>query len=73
MTLSKTRKWGNSLGVIIPKNVVDELHLTENQEVIINIQPKEHVLKELWGFAKGKIKEPTGAIIAVTREEMGVD
>lgn len=29
----KIQKWGNSLGIRIPKTVVDKLNLTENSEV----------------------------------------
>ena len=28
-----TRKWGNSLGVILPKDVVQHEHLKENQKI----------------------------------------
>ena len=29
----KIQKWGNSLGIRIPKTVIDKLNLTENSEV----------------------------------------
>ena len=34
-----TRKWGNSLGITIPKNVVEEEHLREDQKVLVEIKP----------------------------------
>lgn len=40
MTICKTKKWGSSLGVVIPKSVVDEMYLTENQEIEIDEQLK---------------------------------
>ena len=49
MIVSKMRKWGNSLGVIIPKDVARDMKLREDQEVVIEIRPKENVLKELFG------------------------
>ena len=74
MTICKTKKWGSSLGIVIPKSVVDELHLTENQDVEVELQPKTNVLKEMWGFAKKKgIKKTTEEIIRETRAEMGAD
>ena len=74
MTICKTKKWGSSLGIVIPKAVVDEMHLTENQDVEVELQPKTNVLKEMWGFAKKKgIKKTTEEIIRETRAEMGAD
>ena len=55
MTICKTKKWGSSLGIVIPKAVVDEMHLTENQDVEVELQPKTNVLKEMWGFAKKNV------------------
>ncbi|MEK6948904.1 MAG: AbrB/MazE/SpoVT family DNA-binding domain-containing protein [Nanoarchaeota archaeon] len=53
MIAAKTRKWGNSLGIIIPKEEVENLNLRENQTVIVEITKKENPLKELFGFGKG--------------------
>lgn len=50
----KTKKWGNSIGVIIPKEEINNLNIKENQEVIVEIKLKENPLKELFGFGKGK-------------------
>ena len=36
---TKIKKRGNSLGFLIPKEVVEKLNLTENQEMVIEIQP----------------------------------
>ena len=52
MIAAKTRKWGNSLGIIIPKEEVENLNLKENQIVILEITKKENPLKELFGFGK---------------------
>ena len=32
---AKIQKWGNSLGVRIPKNIIDKINLEENSEVDI--------------------------------------
>ena len=34
----QTRRWGNSLGITIPKKIIDQEHLSENQTVIIEIK-----------------------------------
>lgn len=57
MIVAKTRKWGNSLGIVIPKEEAESLRLRENEEVIIEIAKKDNPLKELFGFAK--FKKPT--------------
>ena len=70
MLITKTRKWGNSLGVRIPKDVVKEMKLRENQEIAIEIKQKENVLKELFGFAKGKISKSTEEILKEARRDV---
>lgn len=65
MMLSKTRRWGSSLGVVIPKEVVRELKLRENQDVFIDVKPKDNPLKELFGSAK--LSKPTEHLLREIR------
>jgi hypothetical protein len=37
---SRTKKWGNSLGLIIPSDIVNELKLKENQDLDLLFLPK---------------------------------
>ena len=67
MIAAKKRKWGNSLGIIIPKEEVENLNLKENQIVILEITKKENPLKELFGF--GKLKKPTEELLKEIREK----
>ena len=53
MIVGKIRKWGNSMGLLIPKEEAERMHLMENQEVAVEITKKESPLKELFGFSKG--------------------
>lgn len=46
------RKWGNSLGVIIPKEIVEEQQIVENQKITIEIKRK-HTAKEFFGLLPG--------------------
>ncbi len=48
----KTRKWGNSVGIVIPKETLNQLNLKIDEEVLIEIHKKENVLKELFGALK---------------------
>ena len=65
MIISKTRKWGSSLGVINPKDVVKELKIRENQEVYLEIKPKDNPLKELFGSVK--LSKPTEQLLKEIR------
>ena len=67
MLITKTRRWGNSLGMRIPKDVVNEMKLRENQEIVVEIKPKDNPLKELFGLGKGKIKKSTEQILRELR------
>ena len=51
----KTRKWGNSLGVILPKEFVQKEDIKENQEIRM-IATKKGDLSNIFGALKGKIK-----------------
>ncbi len=50
MIVGKIRKWGNSLGVIIPKEEVEKLELEEGNEIAMEIERKGNPLRELFGF-----------------------
>jgi len=54
MIVAKTKKWGNSIGIIIPKEELNKRNIKEDQEIVITIEKKENPLKELFGFGKGK-------------------
>ncbi|MEK6934845.1 MAG: AbrB/MazE/SpoVT family DNA-binding domain-containing protein [Nanoarchaeota archaeon] len=47
--LVKTKKWGNSLAILIPKKAVDEFKLKPNEDVNIKLEKRTNVLKELFG------------------------
>ena len=55
MTETQVKKWGNSLGVILPKELVEKQHLKENDKVDILIV-KEADLSDMYGALKGKVK-----------------
>lgn len=52
MIVGKIKKWGNSIGLLIPKEEAVSLNLKENQEVSVEITKKENPLKELFGFGR---------------------
>ncbi|MBS3128785.1 hypothetical protein J4410_06605 [Candidatus Woesearchaeota archaeon] len=61
MITCKTKKWGNSLGFIIPKEEVLKLDLGEDQEIAVDIIKKTNPLKELFRFSKSN---------KITKEDM---
>ncbi|HLC46295.1 MAG TPA: AbrB/MazE/SpoVT family DNA-binding domain-containing protein [Candidatus Nanoarchaeia archaeon] len=73
METVRTKKWGSSLGVVIPKAMAQQLGLVENQDILIDIEPRTNVLKELFGFAKNKVRKDTERIIHEARKDLGVD
>jgi len=48
------KKWGSSIGVIIPKEVVEAKKIKENDPVIIEIKTRP-LAKEFFGIFKGRL------------------
>ncbi len=63
----KTKKWGNSIGIIIPSEAVDKLNIKPEENLVIEINKKENVLKELFGAVK--FKKPTEEILKEVRKD----
>ncbi len=49
-----TRKWGNSLGITLPKEVVEQEHISENEHLRVLILKQRNPLKSTFGMMKGK-------------------
>ena len=52
MVTIKARKWGNSIGFVVPKEVVEELHIKLDDMITVNFKPK-NPLQELWNANLG--------------------
>ena len=63
-----TRKWGNSLGIIIPKDAVEKYGLHPHEDITIEVTSKTNVLKELFG--SGKSGKSTEDILRRARKEL---
>ena len=44
-TVSKIRKWGNSFGVLVPKELLKKENFKVNEEVIIKVEKKKDISK----------------------------
>lgn len=65
----KTKKWGNSLGVILPAEMVKQMNIKEGEEFTISIEKKFNVLKEAFG-ALDFHNVPTEKLLEKTRKEL---
>ena len=54
MFVCKTKKWGNSIGLLIPRQEAGRLNLQENREVVVDIIAKANPFQELFGFGRRK-------------------
>ncbi len=66
--LVTTKKWGNSLGLVLPADVVKAEHLKPGEEVRITVERKHNVLKEMFGAVK--FKRPIEKILREVDKEM---
>ncbi|MBS3101728.1 AbrB/MazE/SpoVT family DNA-binding domain-containing protein [Candidatus Woesearchaeota archaeon] len=57
---AKTRKWGSSIGVVLPKALVEEAGIKPNEKIVIEIK-KRPLAKDFFGLLKDW-KRPTQEI-----------
>ena len=64
---TKARKWGNSIGVSLPKDVIKKANIKPDKEVRLFIQDKKIDLSKVFGTLK--IKKPTQEILDEIRQD----
>jgi len=69
MIACKTKHLGNSIGVILPKNIVRKKNIKPNEWILVDIEEKKNVLKELFGALR--FKKPTKMLIEESRRILG--
>ena len=62
----KAKKIGGSVGVIIPKKIVEKEHIRAEDTIEIKVERKDN-LNSLWGILKD-VKMPTQKIMDITDE-----
>ena len=67
----KVRKWGRSLGVVIPKETIEKEGIRENQSIDLIIRKPNNVLRESYGLFKKKIN--TEKVMKEIDEELHYD
>ena len=64
---SIARKWGSSLGLTIPKEIVEKINLKENKKVKFMIVEDDGVVKRTFGMLRNW-KTPTDKIMKELRK-----
>lgn len=67
-TIVKTKKWGNSVGLVLPAEFVKQQHIHPGEELVIELKKKQNVLKELFGALP--FKKSTEQLLKETRKEL---
>ncbi len=62
------KKWGNSLGIVIPSETADKLGIKPEEIISIEIHKEKNALKDLFGTLP--FKKPTRQILKEAREEL---
>ncbi len=65
---TQTKKWGNSIGIVIPRGAIEAGGIKPGERVVVEIQKKENPLRELFGALKFKRK--TEEILKEVRKEL---
>lgn len=68
--VATTRKWGNSLGITLPKELVEKEHIKENEEVKVFILKKSQTGERLFGMFKGKLTASGQEVKDMIRKEL---
>ena len=64
----KTKKWGNSIGIIIPSRIIEKLNIRLEENLVVEINKKGNVLKEMFGALK--FKASTRKLIKEARTDL---
>ena len=68
----RTKKWGNSIGILIPKEAIRKENIKPDQEVTVLISAKPITKgKDIWGTLN--FKESTEELMREIDREFGLD
>jgi len=67
---TRLKAWGNSVGIVVPKDKIEKEHLRKNQTVRVIISPANAVrVQDIFGKLKNW-KKPTGQIMKEVDKEL---
>ena len=55
--IATTRKWGNSIAIVIPIEIVERKHIKENEKIKITVEKDRPKVKDLFGKFPRKFKQ----------------
>ena len=65
------RKWGNSLGVVIPREIVMRKKWKQKQKVFVSISEKEHMkARDVFGMIQSLKKFDTERVLKAVDDEL---
>jgi antitoxin component of MazEF toxin-antitoxin module len=68
---TKVKRWGNSLGIIIPSETIATRKIKENQSIsFIILEDSKKVLEETFGSLRNKLKRSSQKIKDELRREL---
>jgi len=65
-----TRKWGNSIGITLPKDELEKEEITENEPVLVLVIKQNQTPKSTFGMFKNKIHKSTQQIKDELKKEL---
>jgi len=68
MITCKTKQWGNSIGVILPKDIIREKNIKPDEEIFLEIEKKRSILRELFGALR--FKKSTKTLLGESRKSL---
>jgi len=69
---TRVKKWGNSMGILIPKDIIEKEHIKEGAEVEIVLTLKNKTtVNDIFGAIK--LKRPTDKILKEVDEDLWPD
>jgi hypothetical protein len=66
-TEATLRRWGRSLGIVVPQKDIIEAGFKENEEIKVTLMKKNNPLEKTFG--KLKFKKPTAQILRESDKE----
>ena len=72
-TRVRLKVWGNSLGVIIPKEIVNQIGLREGEEVEISVRPVTDIKRLFGRYQTGSAQKGKDEMRAGWRDNDDVD
>jgi len=60
------KRWGSSIGIVIPRKVIEDQHISENEKILVDVR-KKRLGKEFFGILQDW-KRPTEDIVKEMRK-----